>query len=113
MDPQRTPLLVVLLLHDAATGKGRIENTVPSGTPIGYVAWHIPLLHHRLLCHCLSMAASSIFHVVIFSSQENKTDGQRQQIYITENITMLDILHQLGILNINIFEAVIYLIFTF
>jgi hypothetical protein len=37
---QKTPLPAIpLLLHDVVTGAYRIENTVPSGTPIGYVAW--------------------------------------------------------------------------
>jgi hypothetical protein len=54
-DPLRTPLPTIpLLIHDVAIRANRTENTVPSGTSIGYVAWRVPLLRHCLLCHYLS-----------------------------------------------------------
>jgi hypothetical protein len=37
---QKTPFVaVLLLLHDTTIGKDRRENTVPSGTFIGFVVW--------------------------------------------------------------------------
>jgi hypothetical protein len=53
------------LLHVVAIRTDCIENTIRSGTSIGYVAWRVPMLRYFLLCHCVAMAASSILHVTI------------------------------------------------
>jgi hypothetical protein len=45
---QKTPFLVVLLLHNVAISADGIGYFVPSGSPICYVAWGIPLL--SVLC---------------------------------------------------------------
>jgi hypothetical protein len=38
-DPTEKPAYHILLLYDVDNGADRIENTVTSGIPIGYVAW--------------------------------------------------------------------------
>jgi hypothetical protein len=64
--PQKTLFpTFLLLLGDVAVVADHTENTISSGTSIGDVVWHVPLLHHYLFCNCLAMAASSILCVTI------------------------------------------------
>jgi hypothetical protein len=59
--PQKTLFpTFLLLLGDVTVVADHTENTISSGTSIGDLVWHVPLLHHCLLCRCLAMAASSI-----------------------------------------------------
>jgi hypothetical protein len=52
MGPQRTPLPTIsLLLHDLAINMDYIENTVPRGTSIGYIALH-DVFHCCVTVYC-------------------------------------------------------------
>jgi hypothetical protein len=67
--PQKTLFLAAAVLQsDPAAVADRTENPVSSGTSIGDMVWHVPLLLDCLMCYCLAMAASSILHVTILKN---------------------------------------------
>lgn len=65
---QKTPFLTVFpLLHDVAIHADHTENIVSRSTSICCVVWHLPLLHHCILCHFLAMAVSAFSKYITIS----------------------------------------------